>query len=54
MQEIASKAKVLRRAADLKLPIITRYVCEGPAKWSLAYGSGWDAAICRSPSFWAV
>ncbi len=32
----------------LELPIITRYVSEGPAKLSLAYASGWDIPICRS------
>ena len=39
---------VLMWAADGKLPMITRYLSEGLAKWSLAYVSGWDIAICRS------
>ena len=37
--------------AERKLPITTRYVSEGPAKLSLAYASGWDPAICRSPYY---
>jgi len=38
------------RAADCKLPMRTRYVSEEPAKYSLAYASGWEIAICRLPN----
>ena len=30
-------------------PATIRYVGEGPATISLAYASGWDTTICRSP-----
>jgi|GEM_PF-2096448 len=28
-------------------PLKQQPVSAGPAKWSLAYASGWDTAICR-------
>jgi hypothetical protein len=40
----------LSRAAESKLPILTRNVSEGPDESPLANASGWENPTCRSPN----